>query len=479
MEQLFVNLLSPVPFYSNPVRSFLKYLQNNPSPFYKLVNFPQNIYTASESLTEDFQPLTLSLLLPDGTQHSIVIIITSRPNNSEILTLNLGADTAKQLVGEEANNASISWLIDILCTGVRMTRADCGFVSWETQPNGTINASVEYDRLYLEKLPIMLWTTAPLSEAISHLSADAWKTEQQSDGAWLIIPQRLPENQNPEDQCSLWIDASQTRYFLIPNCKKIPCGDFPICNLEGEQKEVAIAKIASYEITQEQATAYLESQINQAIDQAKDALFNQINFSIGQSPETPRQTTTLSELMAVLLGISPEELPNHPERAKVSLDNLIATFKDIIAGSLSPDSARLDVARQQMHTIQTNLKAHGIDLGDTLEQFPDRLHNLHFSKESASSFHKMTANLRQFADQIEQYSDNKDESLSEFITAFVNSYRDLFGKEDEAQAQARLQQEYRKIADEAITESLNQHPMPSLKFEDLLPKSSQHPDERT
>jgi hypothetical protein len=325
----------------------------------------------------------------------------------------------------------------------------------------------------------MLWTTAPLSEAISDLSADAWKTEQQSDGAWLIIPQQLPDNQNTEDKGSLWIDATQTRYFLIPSRQELPGGDFPIHNLEGEQKKVAIAKIASCEITQEQAKAYLESQINKAIDQAKHALFNRITFFIGQSPETPRQTTTLSELMAVLLGISLEDLPNHPERAKAGLDNLITTFKDIIGGSLSPESARLDVARQQMHTIQTNLKAHGIDLGNTLEQFPDRLHNLHFSTESATSLHKMTANLRKFADQIEQYSDNKDESFSKFITTFVNSYRDLFGKEDEAQAQARLQQEYRKMADEAITESLNQHPMPSLKFEDLLPKSSQKPDEST
>ncbi|MEQ8999924.1 MAG: hypothetical protein RID53_25850 [Coleofasciculus sp. B1-GNL1-01] len=479
-QQIFVIFLSPAPFYSNPARSFLKYLQKNTPSCFKLVNFPKNLYTASESLAEDFQPLTPSLQFPDRTQHPVVITITPRQNDSAMLTLNLGgADIARQLLGEQADNASITWLIDILCTGARMTRADCGFVSWEAQPNETINARVEYGRLYLEKLPIMLWTTAPLSKAISHLSADAWKTEQQSDGACLIIPQRLPENQNTGDKDSLWIDVTQTRYFLIPSRQEIPGGNFQIYNLEGEQKKVAIAKIASYEITQEQATAYLESQINQAIDQAKDALFNQITFSIGKSPETPRQTTTLSELMAVLLGVSPEELPNHPERAKVSLEKLIATFKDIIGGSLSKDSARLDVARQQMHIIQTNLKAHGIDLGNTLEQFPDKLHNLHFSAKSAASLHQMTANLRKFADQIDKISDNKERSFKEVMTAFANAYRDLFGKEDEAQAQARLQQEYRKMADEAITESLNQHPMPSLKFEDLLPKSSQKPDEST
>jgi len=479
-ESLGINFLSPTPFYSNPIRSFLQHLQKKTSSPFNFVHFPKNLYTASESLVKDYQPLTSSLQLLGGTQHPVIIAITSKQNDSALLTLNLGgADIARQLVGEQADNASITWLIDILCTGARMTRADCAFVSWEVQPNKTIKASVEYGRLYLEKLPIMLWTTAPLSEAISYLSADAWKTEKQSDGAWLIIPQQVPKNQNTEDKGSLWIDATQTRYFLIPSRQKVPCGDLLLHNLEGEQKKVAIAAIASYEIPQQQAKVYLESQINQAIDQAKHALFNRINFSIGKSPETPLPTTTLSELMAVLSGISLEDLPNHPEMAKAGLDNLITTFKNIIGGSLSQDSARLDVARQQMHTIQTNLKAHGIDLGNTLEQFADKLHNLHFSTESATSLHQMTANLRKFADQIDKFLDNKDESFSEFITAFINSYRDLFGKEDEAQAQARLQQEYRKMADEVITESLNQYPMPSLKFEDLLPKTSQHPDEST
>ncbi len=371
-KSLGIIFLSPTPFYSNPIRSFLQHLQKKTSSSFDFVHFPKNLYTASESLAEDYQPLTLSLQLSDGTQHPVIIAITPQQNDSALLTLNLGgADIARHIVGEQANNASISWLIDILCTGVRMTRADCGFISWEAQPNETIKARVEYGRLYLEKLPIMLWTTAPLSEAISHLNADTWKTEQQSDGAWLIIPQRLPENQNTGEKNSLWINATQTRYFLIPNRQEIPGGNFPLHNLEGEQKKVAIAAIASCEITQEQAKAYLESQINQAIDQAKHALFNRITFFIGQSPETPRQTTTLSELMAVLLGISLEDLPNHPERAKADLDNLITTFKDIIGGSLSPESARLDVARQQMHTIQTNLKAHGIDLGNTLEQTPE------------------------------------------------------------------------------------------------------------
>ncbi len=480
-ESLFITFLSPTPFYSNPVRSFLHYLQKKTSSSFQFINFPKNLYTASEILVKDYQPLRISLQLAQGIQHPAVIAITPTQNDSFMLTLNLsGDDISRQLVGGETDDITINWLIDILSTGGRMTRADCAFVSLDTQANQTTKARVEYGKLNLEKLPIMLWTTAPLSEIISDLTADAWKVEQQSDGAWLIIPQQLPEHRNTkdtEDKTSLWIDITQTHYFLIPYTQELPGGNFPIYNLDGEQKDVAIAAIASFEITQEQAKAHLETEINQAIEQAKNTLFHTITLSIGQSPETVRPTTNISELIAVILGVSIDELADKPELAKVGLENIITAFKNVIKASLSQDQNQLDLVRQQMRSWQTILENHGIDLGQLLEQFPDQLHSLHLSTESSASIHQMTSKLRKLADQIDKPSDNKDQNFTDAITNFVKNYRELFGQENEAQKQEKLQQEYRKMADKAIAESLSQYPMPSLKFEDLLPKPSHQQDD--
>jgi len=208
-ERLFLTFLSPASFYSNPVRSFLQHLQKSDRAPFQIVNFPKNLYTASESLVKGYQPLTFSLQLPDGTQHPVAIAITPPQNNSSMLTLDFGgADVAKYLVGEEGDDASIAWLTDILSTGGRMMRADCAFVSFETQPNQASKVRLEQGRLHLEELPLILWTTTALSSNISAIAKEAWKAEQQWDGAWLVIPNPLPEKGHGETQHSLWIDTT-------------------------------------------------------------------------------------------------------------------------------------------------------------------------------------------------------------------------------------------------------------------------------
>ncbi len=74
---------------------------------------------------------------------------------------------------------------------------------------------------------------------------------------------------NSEEKHSLWLDYTRTRYFLIPDNQNIPTGDFILFNLTGKKKTVALTAIASFEITEEQAMAYLETELNQLIEQIK------------------------------------------------------------------------------------------------------------------------------------------------------------------------------------------------------------------
>jgi hypothetical protein len=470
--------LSPAPFYSNPVRSFLQYLQKSD----RLINFPKNLYTASESLVEDYQPLTPSLQLPDGSQHPVAIAITLPQNGSAMLTLDFGgADVAKYLVGEQGDDASIAWLTDILSTGGRMMRADCAFVSFETQPNQISKIRLEQGRLHLEELPLLLWITTALSSDISAIAKEAWKAEQQWDGAWLLIPNPLPEKGRGETQPSLWIDTTQTRYFLIPDRQKLPNGDFILHNLDGKERNVNPTSLTSFEITEEEANTYLQTEIEQVMEQAKNALSNLITSSVEQGKADLTSTRSsdefLSNLMAALMDVTPEEVQNNPATAQAGLQNLLRQFKAIILGSLSENPAQLEAVRDRMRSLQVTLKSHSIELGEALEKFPDRLHELQRFSKQTPDLQQTTAKLRELADKIDPSSADKGRSLGEVMAAFVQTYQKLFGKEDEAQAEERRQQEYREIADKAIAQSLNKHPMPSLKFEDLLPKTSQQEED--
>jgi hypothetical protein len=461
--RVFLTFLSPTPFYSNPVRSFLQYLQNQPSPSFQFINFPKNLYTATEKLTGDYQPLTLSLLLPDASLHPVVIAITPTQNKSATLSLDFGnSDTAKYLLNEDAS------LIEILTTGARMTRAECAFVSLEAQPNINCKIKVELGRLYLEKLPLILWTTAPISEEFSAITADAKKIEKQGDGTLLIVSNALAI-----EKVTLWIDSSQTHYFLIPNNENIPSGNFLISNLDREEKQVDAVAITSWEITAQEAQYHLNDEIQQAIDNAKNSVSHLINFSLQKSPEPNQQTTNISEIVALLLGLTPEELQNHPELVQVGLENLLTTFKEVITNSLCADPNKLNIARQQMGLLQTTLREHGVNLGDNLAQFADQLHALQFLKSPTSSLQSYISKLRQFADKIDQFTANKEQDFGAAMMLLVNSYQELFGKQNEAQEKEKLQQEYRQLADNAIAQSVSDFQMPSFDFQDLLSGTNQ------
>jgi len=481
-ERLFVTFLSPVPFYSNPVRSFLQHLQKSDRAPFQFVNFPTNLYTAFETLVEDNQPLTLSLQLPDGSQHPLAIAITPPQNGSSMLTLDFGgSDVAKYLVGEEGDDASIAWLTDILSTGGRMMRADCAFVSFEAQPNQTSKVRLEQDRLHLEQLPLILWTTTALSSDISAIAKEAWKAEQQWDGAWLLIPNPLPEKGRGETQHFLWLDSTQTRYFLIPTRQKLPRGDFILHTIDGEEKKVNATVLTPFEITEEEANTYLQTEIEQVMEQAKNALSNLITSSVEQgradSISTPSSDQFLSNLMAALMGVTPEEVQNNPATAEAGLQNLLSQLKAIIHGSLSEDPAQLEAARDRVRSLQITLKAHSIELGEALEKFPDRLNALQRFSKQTPDLQQTTAKLRELADKIDPSSADKGRSLGEVMAAFVQTYQKLFGKEDEAQAEERRQQEYREMADKAIARSLSDFKMPSFEFQDLLPRTNQQPED--
>lgn len=481
-KRLFITFLSPAPFYSNQVRSFLQYLQKSDRAPFQLINFPKNLYTASESLVEDYQPLTPSLQLPDGSQYPVAIAITPPQKGSSMLTLDFGdADVAKYLVGEEGDEASIAWLTDILSTGGRMMRADCAFVSFETQPNQASKVRLKQGRLHLEELPLILWATTALSSNISAIAKEAWKAEQQWDGAWLLIPNPLPEKGRDETQRSLWIDTTQTRYFLISARQKLPSGDFILHTLDGEEKKVNATSLTAFEITEEEANTYLQTEIEQVMEQAKNALSNLITSSVEQgradSTSTRSSDQFLSNLMAALMGVTPEEVQKNPATAEAGLQNLLGQVKVVIHGSLSEDPTQLEAARDRMRSLKVTLKSHSIELGEALEKFPDRLHELQRFSKQTPELQQTTAKLRELADKIDPSSADKGQSLGEIMAAFVQTYQKLFGKEDKAQAEERRQREYREMADKAIARSLSDFKMPSLDFQDLLSGNNQQPED--
>ena len=64
-----------------------------------------------------------------------------------------------------------------------------------------------------------------------------------------------------DQNLSLWINANQNKYFLIPINEMIPNGDFLVSTILGEVKTVDINAISPFEITETEAQQYLETEI--------------------------------------------------------------------------------------------------------------------------------------------------------------------------------------------------------------------------
>ena len=90
---------------------------------------------------------------------------------------------------------------------------------------------------------------------------------------------------NFNQNLSLWVNANQSKYFLIPINETISNGDFLISTILGEEKSVDINAISSFEITETEAQQYLETEIKQDLEDIKIPLVETIQSSFVQKPQ--------------------------------------------------------------------------------------------------------------------------------------------------------------------------------------------------
>ena len=69
---------------------------------------------------------------------------------------------------------------------------------------------------------------------------------------------------------TLWSDESGTRWFLVSDDVRLPPGDFAIRTRSGRRAEVAEGALAGCEVDHERAVAWLQSQLDPAVDVLKD-----------------------------------------------------------------------------------------------------------------------------------------------------------------------------------------------------------------
>jgi hypothetical protein len=185
-----------------------------------------------------------------------------------------------------------------------------------------------------------------------------------------------------DQNLSLWINANQNKYFLIPINEMIPNGDFLVSTILGEVKTVDINAISPFEITETEAQQYLETEIKQGLENVKIPIVEIIESSFSQKPQIDNDEEFIIDLISKITNISPQEIKNNPELAKLGLEKFMQQFKEILDNSLTDNSSQLQQSHQQIQPLQNVFIEHGIDMGDLLTKFPENLQKIRTSSNN-------------------------------------------------------------------------------------------------
>jgi hypothetical protein len=241
---------------------------------------------------------------------------------------------------------------------------------------------------------------------------------------------------NTKTNHTFWTDSKRSRYFLIPNNQKLTRGSFVIHTLTGAQKKVTQRAIAAFEISQNEAKTYLETEINQEIQQAK-ATFSHL-FSSTQVAEEP---LSIPNIISSLLGITPQELENNPEAAQTAFVNLYTDIKELLSESTEQNPAQVEATRSRVRALRETLQAQVI-------KFPENLSQELSEAKIEEYFPEILAQLQNLTKQIGQ-ANTDTEKIDQTIETLT---KDFFVKEEKA-IQDKRKQQYKQSAKDAIAKS--------------------------
>ncbi len=280
----------------------------------------------------------------------------------------------------------------------------------------------------------------------------------------------------------IYTDYPRSHYFLIPNDQELSSGDFIILTLNGDEKKVDYNALNSFEISEAEANLYLQAEMTQALDEAKNAFSNFLQLELQTSQEvslnplpSSDKTPSDEELISSLFGTTPEELQNNPKAAQATFVNFSNELQELLDNSSSKSPNRVEAARAGVSALREKLQAQGINVGDEMDELSDKLLEAFSDSKIEDYLQKILAKLRDLADPIDQSPDAVGQKIDETIKSLN---KDLF-VDQEKRLEEKRKQQYRKSAQDAIAESFRSLGLPSFAGGDLkLENSQQEEDEQ-
>ena len=184
----------------------------------------------------------------------------------------------------------------------------------------------------------------------------------------------------------LWSNVTRARHFIILDEEKLPSGEFEIRTVFGESKLVDETAIEPFEVSREDAKAWIKAELNGVMDEAKASIVEGIvdaaenhnartgtHSSAAQDDVDTEKSTPGLDLFAELAGSSQQKMRQDPAELIGSVTAALEDFGEILRKSQTGSDVDLAEAKARMKRMRETFNRHGIDVSDRADSLPDKL----------------------------------------------------------------------------------------------------------
>lgn len=231
---------------------------------------------------------------------------------------------------------------------------------------------------------------------------------------------------------SLWFTSDPAGYYLIPDHIQLPAGTTTIQSLTDEKTTTNVLTLAPYKVSQDEARAFIDTQLDSAAAETRVALDKFLAFEAVTDPSriyAPGQepvTREKSEAFAKdLLGFTAQDVEDDLDLVEEKVEELFSGIGSFLQDLLSGDPAGLANAQTKLTNLETKLNKHAIPTPDGTNQWLTDLH---------SQVHENQVNYQESTAQaLEELAQVLQEGVAEITQALGEQAQNYRAKKDEGQ----------------------------------------------
>ena len=245
----------------------------------------------------------------------------------------------------------------------------------------------------------------------------------------------------------LYVTYGKKRYFLIPPTAKLPQGPFMIVDMAGVPVAVSEQAILPYEKTKQEAKTHLLKQAEAATKIAQQRLeeFQKIETESNPGGESNQEAQSITHLIYLMMGITPEQLKDNPEATKEGIQDVFQGIKTFLE--------KADLKEHPPREIKKQIEQWEIDLDLNIEDLIQAAKPMAAQMEGIEIPEALQSQVKDLLGGYLNQLDQTDGAVDKFYQQMDKIYHNLYG-DIEKQKKADQQKRIRKSIKSSIAENL-------------------------